>query len=103
MKDQPRRYPAEVEDKMSITVPEGLYAAARKAAERWTANPSEELKQQIIATFRFTREIQSNSTSWSSSGKTADLRKAWEEAFKGFKDEKAFGFDFINDHVEGDS
>ncbi len=78
---------------MSFSTPEAFEQAAQKAVARWKNNQTNELRDQIIATFRFTKEIQR-----SSSPSLDQLRKIWQ---KEFKDNPLPNFDFMKD--DGDT
>ncbi|HMC65597.1 MAG TPA: hypothetical protein VKI65_11720 [Gemmataceae bacterium] len=80
---------------MSFSIPEAFEQAAQKAVARWKNDPTDELKDQIIATFRFTKDIQRSSSSWPS---LDQLRKIWQEEFK---DNHLPNFDFMKD--DGDT
>ncbi len=78
---------------MSFTTPDAFEQAARNAVDRWRKKPTDELRDQIIATFRFTKEIQR-----SLSPSLDQLRKIWQ---KEFKDNPLPNFDFMKD--DGDT
>jgi hypothetical protein len=71
-----------------MRTPEDYQQAAANAAERWKRNPSPELREQIIATFRLTKVIERAG----SIPNMAQLRKIWQDAFAGSPE-----FDFVRD------
>jgi hypothetical protein len=63
---------------MAYMIPELYKVAATKAAARWRSNPSPELKDQIMDSFRLTKVIQSDHQT----GHLAPVRDAWKEVFR---------------------
>jgi hypothetical protein len=74
-----------------MNTPDGYEQAARYAAGRWKANPTLELKAQIIATWRMTKEHRVDSQS---SVRIGELQAIWQAAFK---DGPGWDFDFTED------
>jgi hypothetical protein len=76
---------------MAFNSHEAFKEAAANAAARWKKNPTDELKEQIIATYRLTRQIQKASPS--GGGTLGSLPEIWVEAFK----DDPTAFDFAGD------
>jgi hypothetical protein len=69
-----------------MNTPDGYEQAAKKAAERWKDNPTSQLKDQIIATWRMTKE---HRAATGSNVRIGQLQAIWQAAFK-----EAAGWDF---------
>jgi hypothetical protein len=74
-----------------MNTPELYEEAAKKAAERWKHNPTPQLKDQIIATWRMTKAHRADT---GSTVRIGQLRDIWHAAFKDAAD---WDFDFTND------
>jgi hypothetical protein len=71
--------------------------AAQKAAARWKqSSKSEELKEQIIATFRLQKDhaVGNASDMGTATIARSQVKRLWAAAFK---DDQIPGFDFMND------
>ncbi len=76
-----------------MNIPEGYKEAATKAAERWKANQNPELKAQIIASWRMTKEYMKETQS-RNGVRIGQLQGIWQEAFKAVP---GWDFDFTKD------
>jgi hypothetical protein len=74
-----------------MNTPDGYEQAAKKAAERWKENPTSQLKEQIIATWRMTKEHRADT---GSNVRIGQLQAIWQAVFK---DATNWDFDFTKD------
>jgi hypothetical protein len=75
----------------AMNTADGYEQAAKKAAERWKDNPTCQLKEQIIATWRMTKEHRADTES---NVRIRQLQLIWQAAFK---DAVSWDFDFTKD------